>query len=363
MPETEPQPLGPLREWFRRHFSDVEVLLLSALLVIGLAVLIFAGQILAPVIGSIVIAYLLDAAVTGMTRLGARRLLAVVIVWLLFLGLMVGVLFVLLPLLIGQIADLAQQLPSIFQGVQARLLALPQVYPELVGQEQAEEMVRRLQDEVILIGQRLFGYSMTLLPGLVTFGVYLILLPVLVFFFLKDKPAILGLFASVLPPERRLVDKVWIDVNDSVGGYVRGKLYEIVIIGAVSYPAFLLLGLDFAALLAVGTALSVLVPYVGVAVAAIPVGLVAFAQWGAGDQLLWALGVYSVIQLIDGNILAPLLLSGTMNLHPITIIVAILFFGAIWGFWGVFFAVPLAALLQAVFKAWPRDVARPQEPG
>lgn len=357
------EPLGPLKRWFRYHFSDVEVLVLLGVLIAGLAVLIFAGQILAPVIASIVIAYLLDAAVVALERVHVRRLLAVVVVWFLFLALMIVVLFVLLPLLIGQVADLAQQLPSIFQGVQARLLALPHYYPELVGEEQAQEMVRRLQGEVILYGQRLFAYSMTLLPGLVTFGVYLILLPVLVFFFLKDKHAILGLFRSMLPPERRLAGQVWSDVNAKVGGYVRGKLYEIVVVAAVSYPAFLLIGLDFAALLAAATALSVLVPYVGVAVAALPVGLVGFAQWGAGEELLWALGVYAVIQLLDGNVLAPLLLSGTMNLHPITIIVAILFFGAIWGFWGVFFAVPLAALLQAVFKAWPRKGAGlPQEP-
>lgn len=360
-PPPDLQPLGPLRSWFRRHFSDIEVLLLLGLLVIGTAVLLLAGQILAPVIAAIVIAYLLDAAVVALERLKMPRLPAVVLVWVLFLTFMLALLLVLLPLLLGQVGELAQMLPSIFQDLQARLLALPEYYPDLVGEEQAEEMVRRLQAEVILIGQRLFGYSIALLPTLVTIGVYLILLPLLVFFFLKDKHAILGLFGSLLPRQRTLAASVWTDVNRRVGGYVRGKLYEIIIVGAVSYPVFVWVGLDFAALLAAATAFSVLIPYVGAAVATIPVALVGFAQWGAGEQLMWALIAYAIIQLLDGNVLAPLLLSGTMDLHPITIIVAILFFGAIWGFWGVFFAVPLAALGQAVFKAWPREQPPPPE--
>lgn len=353
-PESNSEPLGPLRKWFRRHFSDVEVLVLTGLLLVGLGVLLIAGHVLAPVIASIVVAYLLDAAVVALERAKVPRLPAVVFVWFVFLGFMLALLLVLLPLLLGQVGELAQMLPSIFQDAQARLLALPEYYPELVGEEQAQEMVRRLNAEVILIGQRLFGFSIALLPTLVTIGVYLILLPLLVFFFLKDKHAIIDLFASLLPRQRQLVGTVWHDVNRRVGGYVRGKLYEILIVGAVSYPAFVWVGLDFAALLAAATAFSVLVPYIGVVVAAIPVALVGFGQWGAGDELMWAMIAYTVIQLIDGNILAPLLLSGTMDLHPITIVVAILVFGAVWGFWGVFFAVPLAALAQAVFNAWPR---------
>jgi putative permease len=66
------------------------------------------------------------------------------------------------------------------------------------------------------------------------------------------------------------------------------------------------------------------------------------------------MGAYAVIQLIDGNILAPLLLSEVVNLHPTAVIVALLVFGSIWGFWGIFFAIPLASLVHAVLNAWPR---------
>lgn len=352
---TDQRPLGPVRAWFRRQFSDVEVLLLSGLLLAGLAILLIAGAVLAPVIAALVIAYLLDPAVEALRQRKVPRLVAVTVVWLLFVALLVILLLVLLPLLLGQVAALAQMLPGIVQELQARLLALPQQYPDLIAEDQAREMVQRLQAEILAIGQRVLGYSMALLPTLLTIGVYLILLPLVVFFFLKDKAVILGFVESLLPARRTLTVTVWQDANRQVGAYVRGKLYEIVIVAAASYPTFVILDLDFAALLAAATAVSVLVPYVGAAVAALPVALVGYAQWGVGDQLAWAMLAYAVIQALDGNVLAPLLLAETMNLHPITIIVAILVFGAIWGFWGVFFAAPLAALVQSVFRAWPRQ--------
>jgi putative permease len=86
----------------------------------------------------------------------------------------------------------------------------------------------------------------------------------------------------------------------------------------------------------------------------VPVVLVAFFQWGWGAQLAYATGAYLLIQLLDGNLLAPLLLSEIVKLHPIAIIVAILVFGGLWGFWGVFFAIPLATLVQALINALSR---------
>jgi putative permease len=68
------------------------------------------------------------------------------------------------------------------------------------------------------------------------------------------------------------------------------------------------------------------------------------------------LGAYGVIQLLDGNVLVPLLFSEAVNLHPVAIIVAVLFFGGIWGVWGVFFAIPLATLVSAIFSAWPTAI-------
>jgi putative permease len=81
--------------------------------------------------------------------------------------------------------------------------------------------------------------------------------------------------------------------------------------------------------------------------------VIAWFQWGWSADFAWIIVAYGIIQALDGNLLVPLLFSEVVNLHPVAIIIAVLFFGGIWGFWGVFFAIPLATLVQAVMNAWP----------
>lgn len=351
-----------LKAWYRRHFTDPQVVILAVLLLAIFAVLAVAGKILAPVIAGIVIAYLLEEMIAPLVKRGMPRAIAVSCVFLVFLAVLMSLVLILIPLLLGQVTELVQLLPAMVTTLREQLLLLPDLYPDLVGEQQAVELVERLRLELLALGQRLLAYSVALLPTLVSLGVYIVLVPMLVFFFLKDKGRILGWMGSYLPTERPLADRVWRDVNVKVGGYVRGKLYEIVIVAVVSYVVFLALGLQFSILLATATGVSVLVPYVGALVTAAPVALVGYFQWGAGDELLWVMGAYLIIQALDGNVLAPLLLAETVNLHPNAVIVAILVFGGMWGFWGVFFAVPLASLVQAVIEAWPRRGKLPTAP-
>ena len=87
----------------------------------------------------------------------------------------------------------------------------------------------------------------------------------------------------------------------------------------------------------------------------IPVAIVAYAQWGFQVEFFWAVLAYIGLQILDGNVLVPLMFSGVVKLHPNAIILAILIFGGLWGLWGVFFAIPLATLAHAVIRAWPRQ--------
>jgi putative permease len=80
---------------------------------------------------------------------------------------------------------------------------------------------------------------------------------------------------------------------------------------------------------------------------------VGFFQWGLASEFYWLCAVYLIIQALDGNLLVPLLFSEAVNLHPVAIILAVLFFGGIWGLWGVFFAIPLATVIKAIINAWP----------
>ncbi len=158
-----------------------------------------------------------------------------------------------------------------------------------------------------------------------------------------------------LPKDHSLTSTVWQEVRTQTGNYVRGKIWEILIVWWVSYMVFLILGLNYAMLISFLVGLSVIIPYVGATLVTIPVLCLAYFQWGLTPDFAKLAVAYGVIQLLDGNLLVPILLSGVVDMHPLAIILAILVFGGLWGVWGVFFAIPLATLIQAIVNAWPQS--------
>jgi len=343
-----------LTAWFKRTFADPQVVILGIVLVIGFAVVLGFGRMLAPVFAGIVIAYLLEAVVALLQRVGLPRLASVWLVFLLFLASGLLLLFGLVPMLTRQLSQLVQQLPNYINQGQALLQQLPERYPQLVTEKQVQQLIDSVGTEVATAGQQLLTWSIGSIGNVVALLVLLVLIPVLVFFLIKDKRQLIDWFSAYLPTERRLVSLVWADVEAQIASYVRGKVGEILVVGAVTYITFVVFGLQYAALLATMVGVSVLIPYIGAAVVTIPIAFVAFFQWGWGWDFGQVIIAYAVIQALDGNVLVPLLFSEALNLHPVAIIVAILVFGGLWGFWGVFFAIPLATLVQAVLKAWPR---------
>ncbi len=350
-------------EWYHRYVSDPQVVILAVLLAAGFIITLTLGQMLAPVLAGVVIAYLLDGVVEKFNRMGMPRLPAVVLVFLVFMTFVVFAVLWLAPRLSEQVTQLVRQLPDIITHGQNVMLQLPEKYPNLFTEEQVKELGASIRTEITELSQRILSLSVPAVTGLIALLVYIILVPVLSFFFLKDKYHIFAWFSQRLPQQRGLVDAVASDVNVQVANYVRGKVWEIFIVGAAAFATFSLMGLQYALLLSTMVGLSVIIPYIGAAVVTVPVAMIAWFQWGWSADFGWVLFAYAVLQALDGNLLAPLLFSEVVNLHPVAIIVAILVFGGIWGFWGVFFAIPLATLVQAVMTAWPRMNRSDEEPG
>lgn len=341
--------------WMRRQLANPQVVALTLIVVLlGVMIWLF-GKILAPLLGSLVIAYLLDNIATRLRHRGVPHMLAVLLVFTLFIAVLWACFFWLVPLLTRQMAQLFQQVPFMVAEVQKALLKLPQDYPNFISEQQIKEMFSGFSSELIRWGQHLLSFSVASLMTLITLLVYLIVVPILVFFLLKDKEMLISWIAGFMPKDRRLSHEIWLDVDRQIGNYVRGKFVEILIVGLVAWIAFRFFGLQYALLLAVVTGVSVLIPYVGATVVALPVALVAYFQFGLAPDFYYVLLAYGIIQFLDGNVLVPLLFSEAVNLHPVAIIAAILFFGGVWGFWGIFFAIPLATVIQAIIRAWPRE--------
>ncbi|MEH6466885.1 MAG: AI-2E family transporter [Porticoccus sp.] len=343
-----------LGSWVDRYFGEEEAVLLALLLAVALVVVATMGEIMAPFVAALIFAFLLQGGVNRLERLKVPRLVAVTLVFLMFIGAFLAILIILLPLIGRQAANLAGEVPAMVKHWQEVLLLLPDQYPHLISEDQLQELLGQASREVAGMAERLVSFSFSTFPSVVAMMVYLVLVPLLVFFMLKDKDELMSLMSGLLPHQRPVMWKIWHEMDIQMANYVRGKTIEILLVGFVSYAVFLVMGLNYAALLALLVGLSVVIPYIGAVVVTIPVTVVAYFQWGWGGELFWLVMIYGIIQGLDGNVLVPLLFSEAVNLHPIVIILAVLVFGGLWGFWGVFFAIPLATLVKALYNAWPR---------
>jgi len=343
-----------INDWYHRHFNDPQVAILALLLLISAAILYLMGDVLAPLLAAIIIAYLLDGAVAMFRRNKVPRFISIMITFSLFILLLLVVLFILAPLLVRQATQFVLEIPGMFAQGQEIIMQLPEKYPKVISEQQVSDIMVELRTQVMDFSQAVVSFSLSSVSDLLTFMVYLVVVPLLIYFFLMDKEKILRWFTAFLPHDRKLVSQVWQEMNGKIAGYVRGKFVEIVIVWLVSYITFLFFDLNYSLLLSFAVGVSVLIPYVGAAIVTLPVAIVAYFQWGYSTEALYLIIAYGVIQFLDGNLLVPLLFSEMVNLHPVAIIIAVLLFGGLWGVWGVFFAIPLATLIHAVINSWPR---------
>lgn len=347
--------LKVLKSWVHRFLSEEEAVLFCLLLIVTFLIVLTMGNTLAPVLTSIVLAFLMQGFITFLSSRNMPDWAAVTVTFIIFLGGFVAVLGFVIPMVWGQMAKLFSELPKMIEKGQALLELIPENYPNLITHDQVSNLVELMGTEVARSGQWLLSFSLSQLPVLISVIIYLVLVPILVFFFLKDKDVILSWFVSFLPEDRPLMNKIGAEMHVQMANYVRGKVIEIIITGIVTYILFKALGMNYAALLAFFVGLSVIVPYIGVAIVSVPVVLIAYFQWGLSSEFAYLMLGYAVIQVLDGMVLVPLLFSEAVNLHPVIIITAVLFFGGLWGLWGVFFAIPLATLVKSIMNAWPQQ--------
>lgn len=350
--------MNVISSWFKRNFSDPQIVILITALILGFVFVIYFGRPLAPFFTSIVVAYLLESVIVRLEKHKFPRVLAVFLVFLIFVVVMFVLIIWLVPKLTSQITQLAQSLPAYISTGLDFLRALPDKYPTMIKEDQVQSIITKATNEMTAIGQTILGKTVSSVFSAFSIAVFLVTMPILVFFLLKDKAIIVAWLRQFIPRDSKLTLSVWSQVDVQIGNYVRGKAFEIVLVGLISYIVFVFLDLQYVILLATLTGFSVLVPFIGAVAVTIPIALVAFVQFGWTAPFAYVMISYGVIQMLDGNVLVPWLFSEVNNLHPVAIIVAVLFFGGVWGFWGVFFAIPLATLVNAIIESWPRTIEK-----
>ena len=346
--------LNYLKQWYEENLTDPNQVSLALIVIFSVLITYILIQTISPILVAIVLAYMLEGLVQNLMKTaGIVRNISVVVVFFMFLILSVITLFMLIPLLLDQLTLFVKSLPEIFDKSKNLILGMYD-QNEYIPKDYIDSIFLGLQGETSKLGNSIFAYSLASAGGLFAIIVYTILVPIMIFFMLFDKDAINGWISKFFPKKLELTQKAYSELNLKIGNYIRCKFIEIIIVWVASFILFLLLGLNYSLLLSFLCGVSVIIPYVGMIAVTIPIVLVAYFQWGIASEFWYVVIGHLLIQAIDGNVVVPILFSDAVNIHPFAILLSILFFGSVWGIWGVFFAIPLAVLINTILNVWPR---------
>ena len=334
-------------------FSNEETIIFSLAILLFFLVISFFGSILTPFMISIVVAYLLVGMQKKIQSYDVSANVALIITFSVFIITGAALLIWLVPLLYIQLQAFILDVPNLINNFLDFISGLPSKFPDLVSSEQISIFFQAVSEEVSAIAQNIVKSSISGIQSAITFLLYIILFPILVYFFLFDRKNIIEGFIKIIPGKREMLTNIWAEMDIQLSNYVRGKTIEIFIVGIAAAIIFASLGLKYSALLSVLVGLSVIIPYVGAFLVTIPIVVVGLLQFGLGTEFYLLIGLYLLLQALDGNLLVPIIFSETVKLHPVVIILAVFIFGSMFGFWGVFFSIPIATFIKAVWNAWP----------
>lgn len=349
--------LEELNNLFKKIFSSEETLIFALLLSIGFLIIFFLGNILTPFLMSLIFAYLLIGMQKRLETYGLNSTVALIFTYSFFLLIGIALMVWLVPLVYQQLQSLVLEIPKWVKTFTVFIQTVPENYPDLVSSEQITTFLQSLSGQITAISEEFLKASIAGIQNTVTIAINLILLPILVFFFLFDRDSIISSFLKILPKERAMLKNVWVEMDDQLSNYARGKAIEIVIVGLAAAIIFIYFDLQYIALLSVLVGFSVLIPFLGAFLVTIPVAIIGLLQFGLSFDFWLLMGAYLVLQILDGNLLVPLLFSDAVKLHPVIIMLAVFVFGALFGFWGVFFAIPIATLIKAIWNSWPKNLS------
>lgn len=372
--------LSLFKDWYHRHFSQPGTIEFAVVLLAIFILIYYFMWLIGPLVVALCLAYCLDWGVIAlMRRFALGRHAASFVVMIAFVGFALILFLLLVPQIVRQGAQMYDSLVLMSQEVVSdhpledqgaghrdfdtivtenlRQIVddMPEPIPAMVTESSIFNTVRAVRTQFTVYLVNLMRTQ--LMPSVVnvfTYLMYLVIVPIFTFLMLYSKEILQRrVRLYLLPNNQILIKHFWPHMSRQIEGYIRGKMLHIIIITIVNTAAFQLFDLNYAFLLGFGVGLSVIIPYVGAVLIAIPVVIVALLQFGLSMMLFWLLLVYLIIQLLDSNFLTPMLFSKAMNLDAFSILAAILIFGGLWGFWGVFFAIPLATFIKTLILGWP----------
>ena len=323
--------------------------------------------VLTPFLLAFGVAYLLAPAVNSIEKQRVPRWAAILLVLLPFLGALVLLVLILVPQIERQLLDLVARIPDFARRLAEWALALrSRLATSGAGGILSDEQIARLQniqasDIVGLVSSRweaiaggvwnaVLGIGRGVGTGLnilLTVLGYFVVAPVVTYYLLKMWPVLLSRSRDLVPPaNRETVFGFLNEYDQSLGRFVRGQLTEAALVAVLTTFGLTLVGFPAAVLMGIFAALGNLIPNIGLFLSMIPGLLIALVSPDIGVSLLKLVAVFGVVQFIDASITGPRIVGGSVGLNPVWVMLAVLVFGSLMGFLGMFLAVPLAVLVK-----------------
>lgn len=347
-----------MEDFFRKKIVYIPLIILLNLLILYLLILIrplllwillFSKEIGIPFLIALIISYLLHPLVNWLVRIGLKRVFAVILIFLLFFVGVGSFIYMGIPVLIKQMREFTEQLPSTFhmlEGWLERFRDHQDQMPEGIqkgiesGMVQFEKMIEKWTQETVSD----IGASIT---SMMKISTIVMLVPFIVFYMLKDYEGFHQRTMRIFPKKQRnKLDQVLREINNGLGNYVSGQLLVSLIVGILVYIGYLIIGFPYPLVFALISMIFNIVPYLGPFLGALPAMVIGITvSWKVA--LLTAL-VNMIVQTIEGNLISPFIVGRSTHLHPLSIIIAILVGGEIAGMAGMILAVPALVMFKVI---------------
>ncbi len=319
--------------------------------------LYYARRVVIPFFVAFALAYLLDPVVDRMEKWKLSRTLSVVSLMTVFFASILGAGLLVFPLLRVQAENLAKNLPRYIEVVENWLRPLLE---KIAGLDQAkiqellnEGMARfgELPLKVLTFVSAFLWDSLSNLFDMLLMAANLVILPVVMFYLLRDYDKITEKVQALIPPRLKdtIVDTVS-EVDQVLANFVRGQLMVAFLMGALYSIGLFMVGTPMSLFIGFLAGLANLVPYLGIVVGFFPAALLTYLQVQEWMPILWVMGVFGVVQMLEGVVISPRILGENIGLHPVAVIFAVLLGGELFGLTGIILGVPAVAVLNVLLR-------------
>lgn len=308
------------------------------------------GDVILPFVIGGALAYCLDPIADRLENIGLSRFLATIAITLIAVVVFVLAALLVVPALVQQAIELVNVAPQLVQDFR---LFLTERFPELLDSES------RIYKSLVSVGETIQSRGGDLLNSLLTSAaslinilVLVVLVPVVTFYLLMDWDRMVAELDKLLPRDHApVLRKLALDIDSTLASFIRGQGTVVLILAFYYAIALMLVGLQFGLVVGSIAGLISFIPYVGAVIGgALALGLALFQFWGDWVWIGAVAAIFFIGQFLEGNILTPKLVGGSVGLHPVWLIFALSALGTLFGFVGLLVAVPVAAAFGVVAR-------------